>query len=87
MMDQTTPNTEATAELEKTKPQPEPESEESEEEKIDYDGLFTNDIFYSCVYVQYCRKPGASSDNMLSKVNFIKLSKIKSIGPQKCMGS
>ena len=48
---------------------PKPEESDSEEEKYWFEDLASNDIFFSCVYNQYCRKPGTPQNNYLSEVS------------------
>lgn len=45
------------------------EVHDEEEDKLDFDQLFDSDVFYSCVYNQYCRKPGPPNDNFLTEVS------------------
>jgi hypothetical protein len=43
---------------------------ESEEEKYAFEDIASGDIFFSCVYNQYCRKPGVSQSILLSQVSY-----------------
>ena len=68
--DSTKPNGNTNGHAEPEVEQEQPEPEEEEEEKFDFDTLYTNDIFYSCVYNQYCRKPGVLKSSSLANVSY-----------------